>query len=170
MPKLRFWLASLAVGLAACGTVPDDYDRRMRDTYAFIEQWERALKGEADDRGWSLLSGNARAGFDDEAQYVALAEAADWTSFELTPVGGFCDDLYACSIGVVVSPDPSSTPAFLLRSPNDADDSSYHLLVLVDEDEDGAADEPRADVGNGFVQVWWERVPWPAPGIGGGGG
>ena len=76
MPKLRFWLASLAVGLAACGTVPDDYDRRMRDTYAFIEQWERALKGEADDRGWSLLSGNARAGFDDEAQYVALAEAA----------------------------------------------------------------------------------------------
>lgn len=171
MPAAHFRPAILAAAfLTACATTPASYEQRMQDTYAFIEAWERALEGGAEDRGWSMLSDSGRRGFDDEEQYVALAEAADWSAFDLTPQGGFCDDLYACSIGVLVPQDRTSIPAFLLESPRDGTDNSYRLIGIADENEDGAADPPQFDLGNAWMSVWWERVPWPDPGIGGGGG
>ena len=142
----------------------------MQDTYAFIDAWEQALEGGSEDRGWSMLSDAARGGFDGEAQYVALAEAADWSAFDLSPVTGRCDDLYACNIHVVVPRQPDAIPPFLLTSPRNAEDAAYGLLMIEDEDEDGAADPPDGELGNAQVQVWWERVPWPDAGIGGGGG
>ena len=172
MAAMRFWPAILGVValLSACVTTPASYERRMQDTYGFIEAWERALEGGEEDRGWSMLSDGARQGFDDEAQYVALAGAADWSAFDISPQGGHCDDLYACSIGVLVPQDASSIPAFLLRSPRDGIDNSYRLIAITDENEDGQADPPEFDLGNAYMSVWWERVPWPAPSIEGSGG
>jgi len=142
----------------------------MQDTYAFIDAWEQALEGGSEARGWSMLSDAAREGFDGEAQYVALAEAADWSAFDLSPVNGRCDDLYACNVEVVVPQEPDAIPSFLLKSPRDAEAAGHWLVILNDEDDDGAADPPDAEFGNAQMQVWWERVPWPDPGIGGGGG
>ena len=165
---MRAWsLAILAGSLAGCATTPEVYEQRMQDTYAFIEAWERAVTGEADDRGWSMLSTSARSGFADEAQYVALAEAADWAAFEVTPVIGHCDDLWACSISVVVSREANAIPDFLRHAPLDRDGKRLPLLVIVDQDDDGRPDAPDDGGGNGFMSVWWGRLPWPDPRIGG---
>ena len=159
-----------AVALAGCGATPDSYEQRMQDTYAFVEAWEGALEGDAEDRGWSMLSAQAQGGFEGDAQYVALADAADWSTFDLQPLTGACDDLYACSVSVLVVGGQASVPEFLLRSPNDQPDNAFRLVGLVDLDGDRITDSPDPEAGNAFVQVLWERVPWPAPGIDGGGG
>lgn len=161
---------ALSVGLAACSSTAARYDQRMEDTYAFIDQWESALKGGAEDRGWSMLSQASRRGFDSEDQYVELAAAADWSDLEITPLAGYCDDLHACSINLLIAGGIDSVPKMLLKSPNDNEADAYRLLHFNDFDQDGHAGEVDPEVGNAQIQVWWERVPWADPGIGGGGG
>lgn len=156
--------------LASCATTPDGYDERMQDTYAYLIEWEHAIEGAASDRGWSMLSPAGRRGFESEAQYVSLAEGADWSAFEIQPLVGHCDDLFACNISILIPGGPESTPEYLLSSPNDRRDTAFWLLHFNNSDQDGDADPPDPDLGNAQVQVWWERVPWPDPGIGGGGG
>ena len=160
-------LAMLAACAAGCATTPDAYEQRMQDTYAFVDAWENAVSGGSDDRGWSLLSPAAQRGFFDEAAYVALAEAADWSRFELTTVGGHCDDLWMCSIRINLPRDPTAIPEFLTKPPLDDDGKLSGLLVVHDQDDDGVPDAPKDDLGNGSLWVWWERVPWSDPGVGG---
>ena len=156
------------MAVSGCSATPESYEARMEDTYAFIDAWEAAIAGDAEDRGWSMLAGAAQRGFVDQAQYVDMAAATDWTAFDIVPLDGFCDDLYACSISVLVAGDVDAVPDFLQQAPNAPDEISARLLVFADTDDDGTPDPPDPEFGNAYVNVWWERVPWPAPGIGGG--
>lgn len=159
----------LGFSLVACSAMPERYDDRVRDTLDHIEAWEQAIEGSAPDRGWSMLSLAGQRGFASEEQYISLAEAADWSAFDLQPLAGYCDDLYACNINVLVPGGIESAPAFLLSSPNDRENARYGLLLFnpVDGGPPGA---PDPELGNAQMQVLWERVPWPDAGIGGGGG
>ena len=158
----------VAITVVGCATTPESYEQRMQATYAFIDAWEAALGGEAEDRGWSMLAGAAQRGFADQAQYVELAAATDWSAFDIVPLIGQCDDLYACSISVLVAGDVDALPDFLQRPPNAPDDIAAQLVRFADTDDDGVPDEADPEFGNANVNVWWERVPWPDPGIGGG--
>lgn len=170
MRRIPHALGAIVVGVAVagCATTPESYEQRMQDTYAFIDQWEAALEGSADDRGWSMLAGAAQRGFTDQDQYVELATATDWSAFDIVPLNGRCDDLYACSISVLVAGDVDAVPDFLQHAPNAGEEISARLIQFADADDDGVPDEPDPEFGNASVNVWWERVPWPDPGIGGG--
>ncbi len=67
---------ALAMMLAGCGRAAD------RQLEAFL----RAASGGEEDRGWHYLDATTREiGYaDDQAAYVADAEAADWEAFEWT--------------------------------------------------------------------------------------
>jgi hypothetical protein len=169
MSRAGVVLGAIIVGtaLAGCATTPESYEQRMHDTYAFIDRWEAALHGQADDRGWSMLSGAAQRGFTDREQYVELATATDWSAFEIVPLTGFCDDLYACSISVLVAGDVDAVPGFLLRAPQAPGELAARMVQFADADDDGVPDEADPQFGNAYINVWWERVPWSDPGIGG---
>lgn len=177
MQLMGIWGRTAAVALAAmlipalivvaCQATPLGYERRMQDTYAFIDAWEVALEGGRDDRGWSMLSDSAQGAYESKEQYVALASAADWSAFDLVPFNGHCDDLVWCSISLRIPGGVASVPEFLVASPTG---EKTRLVAFVDNDQDGEPDSPDSEFGNGWMQVWWERVPWPDPGIGGGGG
>jgi hypothetical protein len=102
---------------------------RSADARALVGHYAEAVSGGSADRGWGLLHPEMRRLIfeDNEAEYLALAEAADWSTFQVVVADAAADDvggsLYFVSIRAPAGPD--SVPTFLLAH------REWSLLPLV---------------------------------------
>ncbi len=80
MIRLVAWLVALALFIGCEGAEPDQRARAEELVRAYLG----AVRGEADDRGWSLLLEETRATTfgNDKSAYVASAQEADWDDLD----------------------------------------------------------------------------------------
>ena len=98
-----------------------------------IEYFE-AIAGGAPDRGWSLILPDSLRAYRDQAQYIDLAEAADWEAFSwnLANDGHYCEDAGAfCVVRLEVA--SAAVPSFLLEAPRSAPDDLLRTIQMDDD-------------------------------------
>jgi len=105
-------LTTFLAMLAGCGA--SDTPQRRQEAVVLAQRYLDAVSGQEPDRGWSLLHPSAREVWGSEADYVAAAEAADWSSFEAAAVDAlYCDDGIICPVALDVRNGDESTTEFL---------------------------------------------------------
>jgi len=121
-------LGLVAVLVAGCivGTRGDvNTARRLAGEYL------RALAGEAEDRGWSLIVPDSRRAYANKEQYIELADATEWGEFawEFSGESDYCEDggVY-CVVRLQVEGAPQTIPNFLLSAPQSRGDDTLRTL------------------------------------------
>jgi hypothetical protein len=136
-------------------------DDRSAEARALVGRYAEAVSGGSTDRGWALLHPEMRRLMfeDNEAQYVALAEAADWSGFHVVVGDAAADDaggsLYFVSIQAPGG--RGSVPAFLLAH---RDWSLLPLVQLAGRDPTGATVGVRFEP-QGGGGIWAAHVAGP---------
>lgn len=103
--------------VAGCTQPPDNPDRRQQ-AVELADRYLQALVGAEADRGWSLLHPSARDEWTSREAYLAAAEQADWSRFDVIVVEAlYCDDGIICPVALDLPNGPESVPE-AFRSPD----------------------------------------------------
>lgn len=131
-------MAIAVVGLLA-GCAPDNPGRRQ-EAADLADRYLRAVSGGAPDRGWSLLYRSAREAWENEDEYTAAVEGADWSRFEFDVREAiYCDDGLICPVAIELANGPESVPEVLRASDNKLTDG-----IIV----------PESDASGGDAELW----------------
>lgn len=123
--KLLLVIAALGL-LTGCG--PSDTPQRRDEAVAMAQRYLDAVSGQAVDRGWSLLHPSAQDAWGSQGDFIAAAEAADWSDFEVAATEALrCDDGIWCPVALDVANGEESVPDFLLASPSGASNGIYFI-------------------------------------------
>lgn len=107
-------LLALVICLALLVGCASDTAARRQEAVDPAKRYIDAVRGGEADRGWSLLHPSAQDAWDSEADYVTVAENADWSTFTAVGVEAlYCDDGVICPVVLDVESGEGSVPGFL---------------------------------------------------------